>query len=259
MKAHKTTLSVRELQKTIGQWKSRKITDSTIAKLLELMLGMTAYMNEDAVYPVENFYDISKALKFKNARYLVEAVRLSGAFGIVPGDNVYGMSSFYSCLWKEKEKTDDSAETLPVKLPQGDIYNIYTIQDNKNNTSSGRISSAEKSLEAARNFFHLINKNRVDINSAHRQLPAEGGTGARRCLRQPGVPGERIAGALLRKPGTLYEIHPCRAAVLAEQPAEIRRRAADAERCRGCRKAETGTVYCRHAGRTTQQPSAQRV
>lgn len=148
MKAHKTTLSVRELQKTIGQWKGRKITDSTIAKLLELMLGMTAYMNEDAVYPVENFYDISKALKFKNARYLVEAVRLSGAFGIVPGDNVYGMSSFYSYLWKEKEKTDDSAETLPVtlpvKLPQGDIYNIYTIQDNKNNTSSGRISSAEK-------------------------------------------------------------------------------------------------------------------
>lgn len=131
MKAHKTTLSVRELQKTIGQWKSRKITDSTIAKLLELMLGMTAYMNEDAVYPVENFYDISKALKFKNARYLVEAVRLSGAFGIVPGDNVYGMSSFYSYLWKEKEKTDDSAVilpvTLPVKLPQEDIYNIYTL------------------------------------------------------------------------------------------------------------------------------------
>ena len=51
MKAHKTTLSVRELQKTIGQWKSRKITDSTVAKLLELLLGMPAYMNEDAVYP----------------------------------------------------------------------------------------------------------------------------------------------------------------------------------------------------------------
>ena len=33
MKAHKTTLSVRELQKTIGQWKSRKIKDYTIAKL----------------------------------------------------------------------------------------------------------------------------------------------------------------------------------------------------------------------------------
>ena len=165
MKAHKTTLSVRELQKTIGQWRSRKITDSTVAKLLELLLGMTAYMNEEAVYPVENFYDISKSLKFKNARFLVEAVRQSGAFGIVPGDNVYGMSSFYSCLWKEKEKTDDAAETLPVtlpvKLPQGDIYNIYTIQDNKNNTSSGKISSAEKSLETARNFFHLINGNPI--------------------------------------------------------------------------------------------------
>lgn len=34
MKAHKTTLSVRELQKTIGQWKSWKITDSTVSKLL---------------------------------------------------------------------------------------------------------------------------------------------------------------------------------------------------------------------------------
>lgn len=144
MKAHKTTLSVRELQKTIGQWKSRKITDSTVAKLLELLLGMPAYMNEDAVYPVENFYDISKSLKFKNARFLVEAVRQSGAFGIIPAENVYGMGSFYSCLWKEKEKTDDPAETLPVKLPQGDIYNIYTIQDNKNNISSGKISSAEK-------------------------------------------------------------------------------------------------------------------
>lgn len=69
LKAHKTTLSVRELQKTIGQWKSRKITDSTVAKLLELLFGMPAYMNEDAVYPVENFYDISKSLKFKNARF----------------------------------------------------------------------------------------------------------------------------------------------------------------------------------------------
>lgn len=68
MKAHKTTLSVRELQKTIGQGKVGN-TDSTVAKLLELLLGMPAYMNEDAVYPVENFYDISKSLKFKNARF----------------------------------------------------------------------------------------------------------------------------------------------------------------------------------------------
>ena len=42
-----------ELQKIIKQWKSRKITDSTISKLLDLYLGLTAYMNEEKVYPIE--------------------------------------------------------------------------------------------------------------------------------------------------------------------------------------------------------------
>ena len=46
MKANMTTLSVYELRKTIGLWKSRKITDSTISKLLDLYLGVTAYMND---------------------------------------------------------------------------------------------------------------------------------------------------------------------------------------------------------------------
>jgi len=68
-----TTLSIYELRKTIGLWKSRKITDSTISKLLDLYLGVTAYMNDEAVYPVENFYDLGLSLKFKNARCLVEA------------------------------------------------------------------------------------------------------------------------------------------------------------------------------------------
>ena len=56
MKALKTTISVTELQKTLGLWKSRKITDSVIPKLLHLYLGMTAYMNQEKVYPVDNFY-----------------------------------------------------------------------------------------------------------------------------------------------------------------------------------------------------------
>ena len=43
MKALKTTIPVTELQKTLGLWKSRKITDSVIPKLLHLYLGMTAY------------------------------------------------------------------------------------------------------------------------------------------------------------------------------------------------------------------------
>lgn len=65
MKALKTTISVTELQKTLGLWKSRKITDSVIPKLLHLYLGMTAYMNQEKVYPVDNFYEISIALAFK--------------------------------------------------------------------------------------------------------------------------------------------------------------------------------------------------
>ena len=97
-----TTLSIYELRKTIGLWKSRKITDSTISKLLDLYLGVTTYMNDEAVYPVENFYDLGLSLKFKNARCLVEAVRQSRSFGIVPDGNVYGMKSFYSIFGKQK-------------------------------------------------------------------------------------------------------------------------------------------------------------
>ena len=117
MKANMTTLSIYELRKTIGLWKSRKITDSTISKLLDLYLGVTAYMNDEAVYPVENFYDLGLSLKFKNARCLVEAVRQSRSFGIVPDGNVYGMKSFYSYLWKAKDAAESLPETLPETLP----------------------------------------------------------------------------------------------------------------------------------------------
>lgn len=187
MKVRKATLSILELQKTIGQWRSRKITDSTISKLLELLLGMPAYMNSEAVYPVENFYDISRSLKFKNARFLVEAVRQSGTFGLVAGANAYGMAAFYSHLWKAKEKAGGAGNlpenlpgNLPEKFPQDNGYNnyIYTIQQDNGSgddtvqgassteVSSGRLppaeKCAEKSLEAARHFFHLINRNPIE-------------------------------------------------------------------------------------------------
>lgn len=84
MKPLKPTLSIAELQKTIGLWKSRKITDSVIPKLLNLYLGLTPYMNEGKAYPVENFYEISIALAFKNAKFLTEAVKRCGSFGIMP-------------------------------------------------------------------------------------------------------------------------------------------------------------------------------
>ena len=167
MKANMTTLSIYELRKTIGLWKSRKITDSTISKLLDLYLGVTAYMNDEAVYPVENFYDLGLSLKFKNARCLVEAVRQSRSFGIVPDGNVYGMKSFYSYLWKAKDAAESLPETLPEELlemfPQADIYN-YNIYNNYKSTKDipkGNPIPAEECLEAARHFFHVINENPV--------------------------------------------------------------------------------------------------
>lgn len=38
-------MSVAGLQKMMHIWKSRNITDATTTKLLELYLGLTAYMN----------------------------------------------------------------------------------------------------------------------------------------------------------------------------------------------------------------------
>lgn len=122
----KTTISVTELQKTLGLWKSRKITDSVIPKLLHLYLGMTAYMNQGKVYPVDNFYEISIALAFKNAKFLTEAVKRCGSFGIVPERNTYGIKYFYSPLWIEKISSEELPEKFPETFPQDNIYNIYT-------------------------------------------------------------------------------------------------------------------------------------
>ena len=144
MKALKTTISVTELQKTLGLWKSRKITDSVIPKLLHLYLGMTAYMNQEKVYPVDNFYEISIALAFKNAKFLTEAVKRCGSFGIVPERNTYGIKYFYSPLWIEKFSSEELPEKFPETFPQDNIYNIYT----KGNSSDEELSpEGDKPLE----------------------------------------------------------------------------------------------------------------
>lgn len=152
MKANKTNLSVKELQKIIGQWKRRKITDSTVTKLLDLYLGMTAYMDGERAYPVENFYDISVGLRFKNTRCMTEAVRQCGSFGIVPEGNVYGMKAFYSVLWHEK--TEEEPGTLPGNFPQDDIYNNITPKGD----DAEKTASAEEQIAAVKDFFHLINE-----------------------------------------------------------------------------------------------------
>lgn len=171
MKALKTTISVTELQKTLGLWKSRKITDSVIPKLLHLYLGMTAYMNQEKVYPVDNFYEISIALAFKNAKFLTEAVKRCGSFGIVPERNTYGIKYFYSPLWIEKIFIGRiTGEKFPETFPQDNIYNIY----NKGNSSDEELLAegdkplednsdkknivTPESLATAKEFFHLINE-----------------------------------------------------------------------------------------------------
>lgn len=171
MKPLKPTLSIAELQKTIGLWKSRKITDSVIPKLLNLYLGLTPYMNEGKAYPVENFYEISIALAFKNAKFLTEAVKRCGSFGIMPEKNVYGMKSFYSPLWVGKVSQEELPDKFPETYPIDDIYNINNTKGSSSdekaspeggipleeNSSKKNIVTPE-SLASAKEFFHLINK-----------------------------------------------------------------------------------------------------
>lgn len=99
MKALKTSISIMELQKIIKQWKSRKITDSTISKLLDLYLGLTAYMNEEKVYPIENFYDIKMSLRFSTTQSLIEAIKRSQSFEFIQDDKAKQIKAFYSPLW----------------------------------------------------------------------------------------------------------------------------------------------------------------
>lgn len=171
MKPLKPTLSIAELQKTIGLWKSRKITDSVIPKLLNLYLGLTPYMNEGKTYPVENFYEISIALAFKNAKFLTEAVKRCGSFGIMLEKNAYGMKLFYSPLWVGKISQEELPDKFPETHPVDDIYNINNIKGSssdekaspkgdiplEDNSSKKNIVTPE-SLAAAKEFFHLINK-----------------------------------------------------------------------------------------------------
>lgn len=183
MKALKTNIPVTELQKTIKQWKSRKITDSTVSKLLDLYLGLTAYMNEDKVYPIENFYDIKLSLRFTTTQALMEAVKSCGSFGFILNEERKQIIAFYSPLWySNSEKLTnvadvptESPQTLPQAFAQTSavdniLYNIYTKGNSsdeelspegeavENSSSSQKNIVTPESLAAAKEFFHLINE-----------------------------------------------------------------------------------------------------
>lgn len=121
-------MSVAELQKMIHVWKSRRITDSTVSKLLELYLGLTGYMNGQKEYPQENFYDIRNSLRFATTQAMVEAVKSSGSFPFVTDPATGAVKAFRSPLYPPdaaeipaEEASDLSAQTFAAT----DNNNIY--------------------------------------------------------------------------------------------------------------------------------------
>ena len=184
MKSLKTTISITELQKTIKIWRSRKITDSTIPKLLDLYLGLTAYMNDKHIYPVENFYDIKMSLRFSTTQSLIEAVKASQSFKFIVNEGQKQIKAFYSPLCheenskletKEDSKTSQSSLNLPQAFAQtlavDNIYNIYT----KGNSSDEELSPKseatleDKSSKKDNDFLQRIDIRDILLDAGYRQ------------------------------------------------------------------------------------------
>ena len=111
IKALKQNVSIREIQKMIHQWKNRGINDPTVTKLLDLHLGMPAYMNESGIYPLCNFYYIRIALKFSYTTALITAVTDCHTFGLIWDEGHTKIIAFYSPLWYHKRYEKESANT----------------------------------------------------------------------------------------------------------------------------------------------------
>ena len=156
MKPIKNSIPIRELQTLLRQWRRKGLTEGALLKVLELYLGLPNYMNEQGVYPVHFFYDLAASLKFRTAGNMLDAMQLTGSFGMEPGDNKLNIGCFWSPLWRElPDSTADVAADSAAKLLQNlqagsNIYNI------NNNISS---PPEENPSEEGRKFFHEINAN----------------------------------------------------------------------------------------------------
>ena len=151
-------MSVAGLKKMMHIWKSRNITDSTTTKLLELYLGLTAYMNSRKIYPQENFYEIRNSLRFSTTQALIEAMKRSQAFPFVTDPETGAVKAFWSPLYHETnseihtEKDNGlSSQTFAQTFAQTFVptdnnninnNNIYT--NSTNERTSFRSSSPEK-------------------------------------------------------------------------------------------------------------------
>lgn len=145
MKPLKNTVSIRELQTLLRKWRNKGLREAALLKVLELYLGLPDYMNEQGEYPVHFFYEISMCLKFRTVTYMLEAVKLSGSFGWVEGDNRMNVSAIYSPLWKA---VAEMPADLHANVQEGNIN--YT----KNDSPSEKDPSEE-----GKRFFHEINVN----------------------------------------------------------------------------------------------------
>lgn len=165
----------------IRVWRSRKISDTIITKLLEMYFGIPGYMNEKGAYPIENLYDLSRALRFKNTRVLIESVRQCNSFIIESSDNLYKMKCFYSPFFAPNRQNQSSllGDFPSKKQTSHDIYNIYNpkgeessadeqspdgeqpsaaVPSTDKDTNSDKNNLTTEALATAREFFHQLNE-----------------------------------------------------------------------------------------------------
>lgn len=157
IKPLKQSVSIGETQKMIHQWKRRGINDPTITKLLDLYLGMSAYMDTKGIYPLRNFYDIRLSLRFSYTSALVAAVTNCRSFGMIWDGAHANVIAFYSPLWYHKE------EGNPTEPPQDsaqdsafnsniiyNINNIYPPEDSRKGYSAGNEAQNPAEMDAAK-------------------------------------------------------------------------------------------------------------
>ena len=156
IKALKQSVSISETQKMIHQWKRRGVNDPTITKLLDLYLGMPAYMNSQGIYPLCNFYDLRLSLRFSYTSALVAAVTNCQSFGMIWNEAHTKIIAFYSPLWYHKEdgKPMEPPQHPARKTPQDaafnnnivyNINNIYPPEDSRKGYSAGNgVRNAEE-------------------------------------------------------------------------------------------------------------------
>lgn len=159
MKPIKNSIPIRELQTLLRQWRRKGLTEGALLKVLDLYLGLPNYMNEQGVYPVHFFYELSINLKFRTVTMMVEAVKRTGDFGWKPGENKLNIGCFWSPLWKEVTQLPaslpaDLPADLPAKLQVDNIYNNIN-----NNIPTQHAASLLDPSEEGRKFFQLIKAN----------------------------------------------------------------------------------------------------